>query len=251
MGIVAFWALLRTRALLLRARSHRRAALAPASPLRRARVAARPRPLARRGHRRRTGMVSGDARDRRRARDRAAARAPVALDADRALGEGRRRPRHRVDRAHPAEPACGRPGKPAPDERGAMTAPALTAEQLRARALATSRREAMRLRARRIRRAVAGVAVTLFATAFLIVYVQLASGHDPALVANAAKRRATVSASRSSAADASESTSQAKKLLAHRAKRAPRQVTPRAPAGNRSSGGESSSGASAVTTSQS
>jgi hypothetical protein len=89
-----------------------------------------------------------------------------------------------------------------------MTAPTPTAEQLRAKALAGSRREAMRLRARRIRRAVAGFAVTLFVTAFLIVYVQLASGHDPALTANAAKRRAAaVSTSPSSTADTSKSAS--------------------------------------------
>ena len=39
----------------------------------------------------------------------------------------------------------------------------------------------MRRRARRIRRAVAGSAAALFVAAFLGVYVQLASGHDPAL----------------------------------------------------------------------
>jgi hypothetical protein len=89
-----------------------------------------------------------------------------------------------------------------------MTAPTPTPEQLRARAFAGSRREAMRNRARRIRRAVAGLAVTLFATAFLIVYVQLASGHDPALVANAAKRpAAVVSTNQASAADTSKSAS--------------------------------------------
>jgi hypothetical protein len=109
-----------------------------------------------------------------------------------------------------------------------MTAPTPTAEQLRARALAGSRRETMRLRARRIRRAVAGLAVTLFVTAFLIVYVQLASGHDPALVANAAKRRAAaVSTSQSTDGDSSSDRESA------------------------ASTGETSSGASAVTTSQS
>ena len=97
---------------------------------------------------------------------------------------------------------------PARDEGGAMTTPPPNSDRLHARTLAASRREALRLRARRIRRAVAGLAVTLFATAFLIVYVQLASGHDPALVGNAAKRRATaVSTSRSTPADTSESTS--------------------------------------------
>jgi hypothetical protein len=127
-----------------------------------------------------------------------------------------------------------------------MTAPTPTAEQHRARALAGSRREAMRGRARRIRRAVAGLAVALFATAFLIVYVQLASGHDPALVANAAKRRPTaVSASQSSGADTSESTSEAEEAFGASSEAS-------SSSGDSSSaGGESSSGASAVTTSQS
>lgn len=62
-----------------------------------------------------------------------------------------------------------------------------------ARALARGHRDAVRRRTRRIRRSVAGLAVTLFALAFLVVYVQLASGHDPALVANAEKRAATSS----------------------------------------------------------
>jgi uncharacterized membrane protein YgcG len=121
-----------------------------------------------------------------------------------------------------------------------MTAPPPNSERLHARTLAASRREALRLRARRIRRAVAGLAVTLFATAFLIVYVQLASGHDPALVGNAAKRRATaVSASRSTPADTSESTSS-------------ESTSGESSSGGESSaGGESSSGPSAVTTSQS
>jgi hypothetical protein len=131
-----------------------------------------------------------------------------------------------------------------------MTAPAPTAEQLRARALARSRRTAIRLRARRIRRLVAGLAVTLFATAFLIVYVQLASGHDPALVANAAKRHATsVSASQSSAGDASESTSD--ELGATEEATGAASETSSSTGDPSSAARESSSGASAVTTSQS
>ena len=51
-------------------------------------------------------------------------------------------------------------------------------EQLRARAIARGRREAMHRRARRIRRTVAGATAALFAAAFLGIYVQLASGHD-------------------------------------------------------------------------
>ena len=115
----------------------------------------------------------------------------------------------------------------------------------------------MRRRARRIRRAVAALAVTLFASAFLIVYVQLASGHDPALAANAAKRRTTaVSASQSSAAEApnhlqrSQRNELRNRCLLERRRRIElqrgierrRRIEP---------GEESSAGASAVTTSQS
>ena len=59
------------------------------------------------------------------------------------------------------------------------------------RALAAAKRAQMRLRARRIRRTIATGAAGLFATAFLGIYVQLASGHDPALVAAAARRSST------------------------------------------------------------
>jgi len=86
-----------------------------------------------------------------------------------------------------------------------VSAPSHSGERMDARALAHSRREALRRRAQRIRRSVAGLAVTLFAVAFLIVYVQLASGHDPALVA-AARRRAELAAKRSTAGASSTST---------------------------------------------
>lgn len=66
-----------------------------------------------------------------------------------------------------------------------------------AKALARAHRESMQRRTRLIRRSVAVLAVTLFVLVFGIVYVQLASGHDPALVA-AARRRAAASASRPS-----------------------------------------------------
>jgi hypothetical protein len=65
--------------------------------------------------------------------------------------------------------------------------------------LAQSRRAALRLRARRIRQGVAGLALALFSAAFLTVYVQLASGHDPALSA-AAKRRTSGSVASSTGA---------------------------------------------------
>jgi hypothetical protein len=80
-----------------------------------------------------------------------------------------------------------------------------TPEQLQGRALANGRLEAMRRRARRIRRAVASLALALFAAAFLIVYVQLASGHDPALVANTTKRHAASMSATSTEAVAAES----------------------------------------------
>jgi hypothetical protein len=61
---------------------------------------------------------------------------------------------------------------------------------------------------RRIRRSVALFAAALFSAAFLMVYVQLASGHDPALVADA--RRAStpaVTVSRSASGTKSASAS--------------------------------------------
>jgi hypothetical protein len=78
-----------------------------------------------------------------------------------------------------------------------------TSTQPRAARLARERRAVLRKRARRIRRTVAGLAAALFCTAFLVIYVQLASGHDPALLANA-KRAASASARSTSAG--SEST---------------------------------------------
>jgi hypothetical protein len=78
--------------------------------------------------------------------------------------------------------------------------------QPRAAALAREHRTLMRKRARRIRRSVAGLTAALFCTAFLVIYVQLASGHDPALLANA-KRAASASARSTSAGSASTSAS--------------------------------------------
>jgi uncharacterized membrane protein len=102
-----------------------------------------------------------------------------------------------------------------------------------AKALARGHREAIRRRTRRIRRSVAALAVTLFAVAFLVVYVQLASGHDPALVANAAKRAA-------SAGGGSETISSATG-----------EASGESSASGNEGGSEESSGASALTTSQS
>jgi hypothetical protein len=71
--------------------------------------------------------------------------------------------------------------------------------QPQARALARNRRTELRRRARRIRRSVAALALAIFSAAFLAIYIQLASGHDPALAA-AARRPASVSAQTSNAA---------------------------------------------------
>jgi len=80
--------------------------------------------------------------------------------------------------------------------------PAPGRERTDARALAAARRERMQIRARRIRRTVIGTSLALFLAAFLAVYVQLASGHDPALV-GAAHRKAAASAAGSSSGESS------------------------------------------------
>ena len=74
--------------------------------------------------------------------------------------------------------------------------------KLRARAVARGRVEAMRRRASRIRRSVAAATIALFVAAFLGVYVQLASGHDPALDAAAKRRAATTREAGTSASGA-------------------------------------------------
>ena len=70
----------------------------------------------------------------------------------------------------------------------------LTPEQLNARALVSKRRAAMRRRTRRIRQIVALTATTMFLGASGLIGVQLASGHDPALVADAKKAAVTTAA---------------------------------------------------------
>jgi hypothetical protein len=111
---------------------------------------------------------------------------------------------------------------------------ARAAGQRDANALAQIHRDAIRRRTRRIRRSVAALAVTLFAIAFLVVYVQLASGHDPALVANAQKRAASAGGIGSEIGGETSSS-----------------ATSEASGESNASGGEESSGASALTTSQS
>jgi hypothetical protein len=122
-----------------------------------------------------------------------------------------------------------------------------TTEQLDARALARRHRAALRRRTLRIRRSVAGLTLALFAAAFLIVYVQLASGHDPALVANAARRAEANAASESSTTSTnSESSTSGEATTSSSSSGSETSSESRSP-----ESGESSAGASAVTTSQS
>ncbi|MEA2315182.1 MAG: hypothetical protein QOI03_1874 [Solirubrobacteraceae bacterium] len=125
-----------------------------------------------------------------------------------------------------------------------------SAGQLDAKALARARRAAIRARARRIRRTVAGFSAALFSAAFLGIYVQLATGHDPALSRTAATATqvsgssATKSAS-SAKSPSSESSSAAKSSSSESSSAA------ETPSGESSAGSEESSGVSAVTTKQS
>ncbi len=70
-----------------------------------------------------------------------------------------------------------------PKEPTTPPRPSGASRALEGKALAGAKREQMRLRASRIRQTIALTAAGLFAAAFLGVYVQLASGHDPALAA--------------------------------------------------------------------
>jgi hypothetical protein len=134
------------------------------------------------------------------------------------------------------------------------------AEQLTGRARADSRRAAIRRRTLTIRRSVAAVAAALFSAAFLTLYVQLASGHDPAL-AKAAKHATSATASSgvtTSASASSASTGAEASSSAGQPSTGSESQRGSASAGNESSGGSSSAGGaestqtpSAVTTSQS
>jgi len=77
-----------------------------------------------------------------------------------------------------------------------------------ARRLAQERRTAIRRRTHHIRRWVAALAVALFLCAFAVVYVQMASGHDPALTASSHRNATTTgSAARSEATSTSSEAS--------------------------------------------
>lgn len=111
-------------------------------------------------------------------------------------------------------------------------------EQFDAKELAFARRDALLERARRIRRSVASLAALLFVTAFLVIYVQLASGHDPALVADT--KRAAAASTHTTSGSPSNSSGTGSRASSESSGES-----------SVSSSEESSSGASVVTTSQS
>jgi hypothetical protein len=122
----------------------------------------------------------------------------------------------------------------------------LTPDQQSARARAAAHRDGLYRRARRIRRSVASLAAVLFSTAFLVIYVQLASGHDPAL-ANT-KRTAGTSTSTGSSNAAATSTSTESSTEGSTSETSGSSSNGES---SSSAGDQSSSGASAVSTSQS
>lgn len=89
-----------------------------------------------------------------------------------------------------------------PDDASTPPRPSPEAGALEGKALANAKREQRNRRTKRIRRTVATSTAGLFVAAFLGISVQLASGHDPALLASAAKRSAVLTANSSSAAKA-------------------------------------------------
>jgi uncharacterized membrane protein YgcG len=93
------------------------------------------------------------------------------------------------------------------DDSAAAGSPVNASERANAKGLADSRRAMLRARARRIRRSVALFAAALFSAAFLMVYVQLASDHAPALVADARRASAQVTTSSSASGTQGKSSS--------------------------------------------
>jgi hypothetical protein len=139
--------------------------------------------------------------------------------------------------------------------RSADQRPAYTPEQLTARAAARSKRAAMHRRVRRIRRYVAGLAASLFSVAFLVVYVQLASGHDPALSAKkstaASASNATTSTASSNGSTASTGSTESTGTTESSGSTESTGTTESTGSTQSSGSTESSGSASAVTTSQS
>lgn len=132
-----------------------------------------------------------------------------------------------------------------------LTTPANAQPELDGRALARARRASMQRRARRIRRSVAGLSLGLFTAAFLAVYVQLASGHDPALTANA-KRRATTSSTSAVSSKAAKSSGTTTTSSGAKSSSATPSTSESSSSGQESSSESSSSSSpSSVTTSQS
>ncbi|HEV7163214.1 MAG TPA: hypothetical protein VGN25_08170 [Solirubrobacteraceae bacterium] len=136
-------------------------------------------------------------------------------------------------------------------ENPTPSAPHSDPQQLDPKALARSRREAVLLRTRKIRRSVTGLALGLFTAAFLAVYVQLASGHDPALSANAERRNVSMSLVASTSSTTAPTA--ARKAAAERAAAAKKAAAEKATAEKAAAeeAAAESSGPSAVTTSQS
>ncbi|HTU79202.1 MAG TPA: hypothetical protein VMF09_10630 [Solirubrobacteraceae bacterium] len=150
-----------------------------------------------------------------------------------------------------------------------MSAPAREQRHADARALASRHRTALRARTRRIRGSVAALAVSLFLIVFAVVLVQLASGHDPALVAAARRRAASAGLSGSASKRAHASTSAGQRSKSGAAESSGASAGSESADATSSSSGsesaeasgssgtsdsqgeESSSGAAAVTTSQS
>ena len=112
--------------------------------------------------------------------------------------------------------------------------------QLDPKTLARIRRDAMRQRARRIRRSVAGLTLALFTAAFVGIYVQLASGHDPAL----SKRQTTTSTT----ADESSTSSGEEATSSESSSTGSEESTSGETSGSEESSGESSSTGSEETT---
>jgi hypothetical protein len=117
------------------------------------------------------------------------------------------------------------------------------------------RRRLMLGRISTIRKRVAAATIALFLAAFLVVYVQLASGHDPALTASERSRAAVKQSSSSTASPSGGATSSAPS--SGESSTAGSSETSSSTSGGSSSGGSASAGSSesseaeAVTTKQS
>ena len=133
-------------------------------------------------------------------------------------------------------------------------AAALGPDHTAARAQAARRLATMRTRATRVRRGIAAFTALVFVCAFLVVYVQLVSGHDPALAAGAKREAGAVSSSslRTKASASKATTTSAKSASSQTAGGSNQSSTGSAQeTSSESSSSSSASSPSAVTTSQS